>query len=174
LFVEPEHSLIDPPAPRQGVLSQNPGQHQLHLSAADPPAFNQADHHAHMLEHHRIGSNGAPFGGKGLGLARGTFGWRARRLLAGLSQRQATAALIELFLNLFSLGVAVIGAAAPKGLAPPMLLPAAKRAPDETALVHIARVRQKENAAVRTAGPATAQMRFGPQHRSQNHIVFQH
>ncbi len=67
VFVEPEHSLIDLLAPRQGVLSQNLGQHQEHLPAADSLAFDQADHHAHMLEHYRVGPDRAPLDGVGFG-----------------------------------------------------------------------------------------------------------
>jgi hypothetical protein len=121
VFVEPEHSLIDLLAPRQGVLSQNLGQHQLHLPAADPPALNQTDHHPHMLEYHRIGPDRALLDSAGLGPVPGTFGRRSRGLLARLARRQAAAALIELLLNLLALRVAVIGTATPKGLAPPML-----------------------------------------------------
>jgi len=38
----------------------------------------------------------------------------------------------------------------------------------------VARVRQKENSAVPTADPAPAQLRLGPQHRSQHRVVREH
>jgi len=140
VFVEPEHSLLDRLAPRQGVLSQNLGQHPEHLPATDPPALNQTDHHPHMLEYHRVGLDRASFGNGGLGKARGPPRRPSRPGLAALARREATAPLIVLFLNLFPILVAVIGAAAPNGLSPSMLWPATKGAPDQTALFPVARV----------------------------------
>jgi len=55
-----------------------------------------------------------------------------------------------------------------------MFRPTTKGTPDEAPLLQVARVRQKENAAIPASGPANAQVRFGPQNRSQDKIVFQH
>jgi len=176
VLVEPEHSLIDLLAPRQGVLSQNLGQHQLHLSAVDSPALNQADHHPHMLEYHRVESDRALLdsGAIGLGPVPGTLGRRSSGSLAGLAWWQATAPLIEFLLGFFASSALVISLAPAPGSRAATLRPAAKGTPNLPALMQVARMRQKENAAVRTAGPTAAQMGFGPQHRSQNYIVFQH
>ena len=164
--------MIDLPAPRQGVLSQNLGQHQEHLATGDSTAFHQADHHTHVLEYLRAGlesfTSRSLRRGRWLGLVPT---WPALAWRAG---REKTPALIELFLSLFALGAPVISSTPAKGLSPPMLLSATKGAPDAAALMQIARVRQKQNAAVRTAGPAGTQLRLGAERGSQNQVVFQH
>ena len=164
--------MIDPLAARQGELSQNLGPQQQHLAAADATAFNQTDDHPDVLDYPRAGRDGVPFGCGWFWPARGTLRPSRRRPWAGRSRRQTTAALIELFLNLFSLRLAVIGGAAPKGSAPARFGPATKRAPDLPQLVQVARVRQKENPAMPAPGQAGTQTRLGPQYRSQNKIVF--
>ena len=166
--------MIDLPSARQGELSQNLGPHQQHLAAADSTAFNQTDDHPDVLDYPWAGRDGAPFGSGWFWPARGTLRRRRRWAWAGLSRRQTTAALIELFLNLFSLRLAVIGGAAPKGSAPARFGPATKWASDLPQLVRIARVRQKENPAMSASGQAGTQTRLGPQNRSQNIIVFQY
>jgi len=138
--VEPKHSLIDLLAMRQGVLSQNLCQHQEHLPATDRSPLNQSDDHSHVLEYHWAGSDGADFGDD----LRTPWSWTGqpsgRCAWVGLADRQPTPALVDAFLSLFALRVAVIRAAPPDGLAPPMLLATAKGAPDEAALLPVARV----------------------------------
>jgi hypothetical protein len=138
--VEPEHSLIDLPAPRQGVLSQNLGQHQEHLPAADPPALNQTDHHPHMLEYHRVGPDRALLDSGGLEPVPGTLGRRSRGSLAGLARRQATAALIELSLGFFASLALVISLAPAPGSRAATLRPATEGTPNLPALMQVARV----------------------------------
>jgi hypothetical protein len=165
--MEPKHSLIDLAAANYGVLSQILCQHHQHLAAANPAALNEADHHPHMLEHLRVWPDGADFG-RG---CPGPTSWGRRRC----SRRAfATSALIDILLPFFSLLVAVIGAAASNGLLPAMRLPAAEGTPHFVALLHIAGMSQKENAAVPASSPAQAQVRLGPQNRSQHNIIFQH
>ena len=164
--------MIDSLAARQGELSQNLGPHQQHLAAADATAFNQTDDHPDVLDYPRAGRDEVPFSRGWFWPARGTLRQSRRRPWAGRSRRQTTTALIELFLNLFSLRLAVIGGAAPKGSPTARFGPATKRAPDLPQLVQVARVRQKENPAMPAPGQAGTQTRLGPQYRSQNKIVF--
>ena len=164
--------MIDLPAPCQGVLSQNLGQHQAHLAAGDSTAFHQADDHPHVLEDLRAGLE--PFASRSLRRGRSLGLGPIWPALAWRAGREKTPALIELFLSLFALGAPVIGGASAKGLSPPMLLSATKGAPHAAALMQIARVRQKQNAATRTAGPAGTQLRLGAEGGSQNQVVFQH
>jgi hypothetical protein len=135
VFVEPEHSLIDRLAPRQGVLSQNLGQHPEHLPAADPPALNQTDHHPHMLEYRRVGPDRALLDSVEFGPVPGTLGRRRHGPLAGLAWRQATAALIELFLGLFASLALVISLAPALGSHVATLRPATEGTPNLPALM---------------------------------------
>ncbi len=165
--MEPKHSMIDLAAANYGVLSQILCQHQQHLAAANPAALNEADHHPHMLEHLRGWPDGADFG-------HGCPGPTSRGRRRCSRRAFATSALINILLPFFSFLVAVIGAAAPNGLLPAMRLPAAKGASHFVALLHIAGMSQKENAAVPAASPAEAQVSSGPQNRSQDDIILQH
>jgi len=131
LFVEPDHSMIDLLAPRQGVLSQILCQHQQHLAAADWPALNQADDHPHVLEHHRAWLGGANWNRRFPGpRRRARPGGGGPGVGASRPDRQPTAALIDLPLSLLSLLLAVIGPAAPQGLSPAVFRPATKGAAD--------------------------------------------
>src|ERR1035437_2259586 len=84
----------------------------------------------------------------------------------------ARPALIELTLDAFTLGVAVIGGTALRGSPLAMGLPATKGATQVLA-AGIARVGQEENPAVPAPGQAGAQERLGVQHRPQQHIILQ-
>jgi hypothetical protein len=162
MFIEPEHSLIDPPAPNHGVLSQNCGEHLLDRPAADPSALHQAGHHSHVLDYRRVVWPGAGSDGRGAGPVAG--GLRGA-VFAGPT-------LIEPALDVFTLGIAVIGRTALRRSPFAMGLPATKRATQIPA-ADVARMRQEENAAVPAPGPAGAQDRLGPQHGSQQPVILQ-
>ena len=157
--MEPSHSLIDRAASDHGVLSQNRGQHPQHLIPRDRAAFNEADHHPHMVHDDRCFLAGASGG---------------RRRRPGSGPSRTPAALIEDDLLLLPhVRIAVIGHATPSRLSFAVSLPAAEGATQVMA-TGIARVGQKENAAVPAPGQAGSQVRLGPQHRSQQHIILQH
>jgi hypothetical protein len=80
--------------------------------------------------------------------------------------------LIEPALDAFTLGVAIICSTALRGSPLAMGFPATKRATQILAS-GIARMRQEENAAVPAPGQAGAQVRLGPQHRSQQPVTLQ-
>lgn len=167
MFQQPSHSLIDLFAAHQAVLSQIVGQHPQHLATTDPAAFNEADHHPHMLEYRRPGSGRADFGSAGAGLRSQGLRWRGLRAWA-------TSALIEVALLPFAPWITVVGDTTPNGLRSAMGFPTTKGAPHFVALHGVARMRHKENAAPPTTSPAASQVRLGAQNRSQNKIVFQH
>jgi hypothetical protein len=152
--------MIDRAASYYGVLSQNGGQHPQHLTPCDRAAFNEADHHPHMVHNDRSFYAGAGGGCR-------------RRPGSGLSR--TTAALIEddLFL-LPHVWITVIGHATPNRLSFAVGLPAAEGAAHLAALPDVAGMGQKENAAMPAPSPTGTQLRLGPQHRSQNKIIFQH
>ena len=52
--MEPDQSVIDFPEADQGVLSQNSLQHLEDLCPAHRASLDQADRHAHILQHQRI------------------------------------------------------------------------------------------------------------------------
>ena len=158
--MEPSHSMIDLAASSYGVLSQNCGQHPQHLAATDWAAFNQADHHPHMVHDQRIF-----FGRPGLGHGR-----------RGSSRRPfAISPLIEGdLLLLLHVGVTVIGHTAPNGLSLTVGLPAAERTTHLIVLLDIAGMSQKENAAMPAPGQAGTQVRLGTQNRSQQPIILQY
>jgi hypothetical protein len=158
--MEPSHSMIDRAASYYGVLSQNGGQHPQHLIPRDRAAFNEADHHPHMVHDRRRFLTSAGFGhdrGPGSCLSR------------------TPAALIEGDLLLFPhVRIAVIGHTAPNRFALAMGRPAAEGTTHLPALPHVAGMGQKENTAMPPPSPASTQLRLGPQHRSQNKIIFHH
>src|ERR1700740_485863 len=51
MFLEPDHSVIDFPAPAQAVLSQNSLQHLDNLYATHRASLDQADQYAPILHH---------------------------------------------------------------------------------------------------------------------------
>ena len=146
--------------PAHGVLSQNCGQHPQHLATADGAAFNQADHHPHMVHDQSVFLGGAGFG-------------RGRRC----SSRRpfAISPLIERdLLLLLHVRVTVIGHTAPSGLLLAVGLPATEGTTHLIALFDIAGMSQEENAAMPAPGQAGTQVRLGPQHRSQQPIILRH
>jgi len=152
--------MIDLADPAYGVLSQNCGQHPPHLAAADRAALNQADHHPHMVHDQRIFFGRAGFG-------------RGRRC----SSRRpfAISPLIERdLLLLLHVGVTVVVNTAPSGLLLAVGLPATEGTTHFIALPDIARMSQKENAAMPAPGQAGTQLRLGPQNRSQQPIILKH
>ena len=163
MFLKTEHSLIDPAAANHGVLSQISREHPEHLAAADPPAFNQAGDHSHVLDQERVPPGAAALGHSGPGRMGRGLGWA---ILTG-------PALIELAFLALALGLAVEGGAALRRSLLAVGFPAAKGATQVMA-TGVARVGQEENPAVPAAGQAGSQVRLGVQHRSQQHIILQH
>jgi hypothetical protein len=162
--MEPSHSLIDPALAHQGVLSQFSREHPEHLAAADPPAFNQAGEHPHILDQLRVPPGAAALlGWPGSGRVGRGLGWAIL----------ARPALIEVALLAFALGFAVISGAALRRSLLAVGLPAAKRTA-QVLPIGIARMGQEENATVPAPGQAGAQMRLGPQYRSQQHVILQY
>jgi hypothetical protein len=50
MFIEPSHSVIDPPPPAYALWSQNFRQHLKDLLWGGFPALDQADHDPHLLD----------------------------------------------------------------------------------------------------------------------------
>src|SRR5208283_2714987 len=76
-------------------------------------------------------------------------------------------------LPLFHVGVTVVVYTAPSGLLLAVGLPATEGTTHLIALPDIARMSQKENAAMPAPGQAGTQLRLGPQNRSQQPIILQ-
>ncbi len=160
--MEPGHSLIDLAAAAHGVLSQFSRQHPQHLPAADPPPLDQAAGHPHVLDHPRVPPGTTTLGRRSSEAGARGF-WKA--VLAG-------AALIDLALPLLAGGTAIIGGAPLRRGPLTVRLPATKGTA-QVVPTGIAPVGQKENAAVPAPGQAGAQMRLGPQHGPQHHVILQ-
>jgi hypothetical protein len=77
-----------------------------------------------------------------------------------------------LALLLLAVLILVVGGAALAGPTLVVSFPASERTPQITP-AGIARVGEKENPAVPTAGPAPAQLRLGSQDRAQQHVIRQ-
>ena len=161
--MEPGHSLIDPAAASHGVLSHFSRQHAEHLAPTDPPAFNQAGDHPHVLNHRRVPPRPPPLGPPRLGPVAGRL---RGAILAGPT-------LVEFALPLLTRRVAVIGGAALRRRLLAVGLPAAEGAA-QIAPPGIPWMGQKENATVPAPGQALAQMRLGPQYRPQEHVILQY
>ena len=153
--------MIDFPAPAHGVLSQNFRQHLQDLFPADPPAFDPAADHSHMLHHRLVPLGGTVFGHRG-----------ARQGLPGSKSRGLGPALIEGGLLLLALGISVIGDTTPGGLPFAVGFPAPEGA-TQVMPPGIARVGEKENAAMPAPGQAGSQERLGSQNRSQKLVILQ-
>jgi hypothetical protein len=80
--------------------------------------------------------------------------------------------LVEIGLLFPALGIAVIGDTAPRGLLLPMGFPAAEGA-TQVMPPGIARVGEKENAAMPAPDPAGSQERLGTQNSSQKLVILQ-
>jgi hypothetical protein len=163
MFIEPAHSLIDFAAAAHGVLSLI-FRHQLQdRSAADRPAFQQADHRPHVRDDRRVGWDRRRL---------------ARRSLAPSSPSPAggplvPSALIEIGLLFFALGRSVISGRALCGGLLAVSLPATEGTAQIVAS-GIAGVGEKEKTTVPAPGQAGSQVRQGSQHRSQQPVILQY
>lgn len=171
MFIEPGHSVIDPSPSGHAGLSQNARQQLPDLRATDGSPFDPTDHHPDM-RHHRL----RPRGPCGLGR------WLLRRgrCHRGWAAAGGGAPLIEVLLLLAPFRVLVVGATSGARLPLAVSLTAAKgtaqvlaRAAGQILAPGIARIGEKEDAAVPTAGQAPSPLRLLTQERSQNLVVLQ-
>jgi len=146
-------------------LSQNSLQHLQNLPPPHPPAFDQADHHPHILDHGLIplGENWLRFRPPGFESLRQLRGrdWRSPFLVEG--------ALLGL-----APGIPVILNAPARGLLLTMGLPTTKGTAQVVATVGVAWMSQEKNAAMSAPGQADSQAGLGAQNRSQQQIILQH
>ena len=162
MFIEPEHSLLEPGPANHGVLSLIFGYHLQDRPPADPPALDQADHHSHVLDKHRVGPDHRRF-------ARRNFAPGSPTPVPRLLR---TSALIKgRFLSL-ALGSTVVGGTALCGSLLAVSLPAAEGTP-QVAAPGITPMSKKENATMPAPGQAGTQQRLGSQHRSQQPVILQ-
>ena len=171
MFIEPGHSVIDPAPPAYALLSQNVRQQLPDLRATDVPPFDPTDDHPDM-RHDRLRPQGARRLGRWV-----LGGCRWRRCLAAA---RGGAALVEVPLLLAPFRALVVGEAAGARLLLAVGFPATKgtaqvlaRAPGQILAPGIARIREKEDPAVPTAGQAPSPVRLLAQERSQNLVVLQ-
>ncbi len=142
--MQPGDNLIDPGGSNHGVLSHRPPEHLHDLVESDGAALDETDQQADVQED-RPGPRGEGFG-------RGSRGGGDRR------DRGFAAPGVEEALLQFAGLVPVIGAAAPIGLVPTKGL-ATTEGTAKIVSTSIARVSEKEDPAVPTAGQAPAQPR---------------
>jgi hypothetical protein len=162
VFIEPEHSLIDPGAANHGVLSLIFSHQPQDRPPADSPAIDQADHHSHVLDNHRVGSDHRRF-------TRRNF---APGSLTPVPRPLRTSALIKgRFLSL-TLDSTVVGGTALGGSLLAVSLSAAEGTP-QVAPPGITPMSKKENATMPAPSQAGGQMRLGPQHRTQQPVILQ-
>lgn len=171
MFMEPGHSVLDPPPSAYALLSQNVRQQSPDLRATDVPPFDPTDDHPDM-RHHRFRPRGACRLER---WARGDGRWGPSGASAG-----GGAALVEVLLLLAPWRTPVVGDTAGVRLLLPVGFPAAKgaaqvpaRAAGQILAPRIARIGEKEDAAVPTAGQAPSPVRLLAQERSQNLVVLQ-
>ena len=138
--MEPDHSVIDFPEADQGVLSQNSLQHLEDLCPAHRASLDQADHHAHILQHQRIPP----------GAARRPAGCGAIAVRLGLC-----ALSIECALLVLAHRITVIGDTASSGLPLAISCPAAKGT-TQVFTTRITRMSQKKDPAMPAPGQASA------------------
>lgn len=169
--MEPGHSVVDPPPPGHAGLSQNVRQQLACLRAIDGSPFDPTDHHPDM-RHHRLRP------GRPCRLGRWVRAWG--RCHRGLAAARGGAPLIEVLLLLAPLRALVVGDAADRRLLLAVRFPAAKgtaqvpaRAAGQILAPGIARIGEKEDAAVPTASQAPSPVRLLTQERSQNLVVLQ-
>jgi hypothetical protein len=163
MFIEPGHSVIDPPPPAYALLSQNLRQHPQDLLPADSSALDPADHHPHMFHDRRRPRSAACLGRHVPGVG------RRRARCATTSSR---AALVQVpFLSSPFLAPVVVGAAT-RGLLAPVGLTAAKGT-TQVLTPRIAWTGEKKDAAVPTSGQAPSPVRLPAQHRSHELVVLQ-
>jgi hypothetical protein len=156
--MQPGDSLVDPPRADHAVLSQGPQQHRHHLRQTHRTPLQETGHHAQLREHWP-----GP-GRRELGHRRRRR-WRASRGFAALGVERPLLLLARL--------IPVVGRTALAGLMPAMRLPTAEGTA-QIATPRVARVREKEDPAVPTAGQAPAQPRLGAEHRSQQRVIREH
>jgi hypothetical protein len=169
--MEPGHSVLDPSPSGYAGLSQNVRQQLPDLRATDVSPFDPTDHHPDM-RHRGLRPRGAR--------RRGRWVPRRGRCHRGLAAARGGAPLIEVLLLLAPLRTLVIGDAAGGRLLLAVGFPAAKgtaqvpaRAAGQILPPGIARIGQKEDAAVPTATQAPSPVRLLTQERSQNLVVLQ-
>jgi hypothetical protein len=133
--------MIDSPAPDHAVLSQDPDEHLQDLPQAHPPAFNQTDHSADMLEHRPR--------------ARG----RGIRLRLGLGDRRFAFAVLDGSFDLAGLSTVILDTAL-SGLLLAVGLLAAERTTQILA-PGIAWIGQEKDPAMPAAAQASAQAGLG-------------
>ncbi len=164
--------MIDLPAPSHAALSQNFGQHRQDLLHAHSPVFDPADHPAHILHHRRVPRprGGSPVRGLILLRWRGIvlFGW----LWCGRGPGPFGAIAVLNPPSLLALLVAVILDTPPGGLLLAVSLLAAERTA-QIPSTGIAGIGEEKNSAMPASGQASAQVRLGSEHRSQEHVVLQ-
>jgi hypothetical protein len=146
-------------------LSQNSPQHLQNLPPTHPPAFDQADHHPHILDHGLIplGANRLRFQPPGFGSLRQLRerDWRSPSLVEGTLLGLAP-------------GIPVILNAPKRGLLLAMGLPTTKGTAQVVAAAGVAWMSQEKNAAMPAPGQAGSQAGLGSQNRSQQQIILQH
>jgi len=154
--MQPGHSLVDPPRADHAVLSQGPPEHRHHLRQTHRTALQQTGHHLQIREHRP-------------GPGRWQFSHRRRR-----SRPDGDLAPLGVLrpLLLLAVLVTVILGAAPVGLLLAVGLPTPEGTP-QIPPPRVARVGEKKNPAVPTAGQAPAQLSLGPKHRSQHRVIRQ-
>jgi hypothetical protein len=162
MFIEPEHSLIDPGAANHGVLSLIFSHQPQDRPPADSPALDQADHHSHVLDNHRVGPDHRRF-------ARRSF---APGSLTPVPRLLRTSALIKGRLLSLTLSSTAIGGTALCGSPLAVCYPAAEGTP-QIAPPSVTRMGKKENATMPAPGQAGTQKRLGSQHRSQQPVILQ-
>jgi hypothetical protein len=178
MFIEPGHSVIDLAPPAHAVLSQNFRQQLEDLGPAHRPTFNQADHDAHVL-HQRLGPRALDRPGPGGG-GRGCRWFRLGLLGRSVAAIRGGAALVQVALEALPLNGLVVRDTAPGRLLPAMGLAAtegtAQILTSDLALIlapGIARIGEKEDAAVPTSLQAPSQVRVGSENRSQQPVILQ-
>jgi hypothetical protein len=148
--------MINLAASSHGMLSHDPLQHQEHLAATDPPAFDQTDHHPHILDY-GCGRFACPNLGGG--------SWRfASRRTTGLTLG-VQIALLFLVLRLAPVSDAPLG-----GPLAAMGLSTAEGTAQVFA-TGVAGMSEKKDAAMPAPCQASSQKRLGSQNRSQEQIV---
>jgi hypothetical protein len=163
--MQPVHSVIDLAAAGHGALSPNALEHLEDLGAADRSSLDQADHHAHILQHPRRPPGAIPVLPE----------WHARRPRPGpIAVPFGPAALgVEGALLLLADRIPVIGDTAPSGLLLALSAPAAKGTPQVFA-TGITRMGEEKDPAMPAPRQASSQPGLGSEHRSQQHVILQH
>ena len=115
--MQPSDSMIDSPAPWQGVLSPNLLEHLQDFSPAHRATLDKADHHPHVLQQQWTGRPEIAL--RNLNTDRGRRWWRSVGFLP-------IPLPVELLFLLFALSIAVIGSTSDRRLPPPVSFLAAK------------------------------------------------